>query len=191
MRIVSGSARGKKLVPFSGQKIRPTSDLIREAVFSSLFSRIGPLHGCRVLDLFAGTGAMGIEALSRGASFAIFVDNSIQAVQVIRKNLENCGFPEKAKIIHREVFDCWPQLHNEGPFDLIFLDPPYGKGLVEKTLKSILETELLAPQGILYAETPTVEGLPEEILPSMLLKKSRYGSTMVHLFQFSNEGGKN
>jgi 16S rRNA (guanine966-N2)-methyltransferase len=191
VRIVSGSARGKKLVPFSGQKIRPTSDRIREAVFSSLYSRMGSLQGCRVLDLFAGTGAMGIEALSRGASFAVFVDNSLQAVRVIRENLENCGFPEKARIIHREVFDSWQQLHEEGPFDVVFLDPPYGKGLIEKALKRLTETELLTPQGILYAETPVGEELPEEILPSMLFKKSRYGSTMVHLFQFSNEGGKN
>jgi 16S rRNA (guanine(966)-N(2))-methyltransferase RsmD len=190
VRIVSGSARGKKLVPFVGDKIRPTSDRIREAIFSSLSSRMGSLEGCSVLDLFAGTGALGIEALSRGASSATFVDNTIQAVRVIHKNLENCGFLERAGIIQKDVFECWPQLHEAGPFDVIFVDPPYGKGLVEKTVKIIAAEDILASQGILCLETPASETIPEKFFPLMLLKTSRYGSTRIFLFKASDEGDK-
>jgi len=190
VRIVSGSARGKKLVPFSGQKIRPTSDRIREAVFSSLFSRLGSLKGSRVLDLFAGTGAMGIEALSRGAAAVTFVDNSSQAVRIMRLNLENCGFLEKAIILHKEVHGSWPFLEEAGPFDLIFLDPPYGEGLVEKTIKTIAAKGLLAPKGILCVETAAEERIAEDCSPLSLYKTSRYGSTRIHFFQISDEGDK-
>jgi 16S rRNA (guanine(966)-N(2))-methyltransferase RsmD len=189
VRIVSGSARGKKLVPFSGQNIRPTSDRIREAVFSSLFSRLGPFQGRRVLDLFAGTGAMGIEALSRGASSATFVDNNNQAIRIIQKNLENCGLLEKAEVIHKNVFESWEQLLGAAPFDVIFLDPPYGQGLVEKTLKKIAETACLSQNGILCVETSSKETIGEDFYPLMLLKMTRYGSTQIYLFQVSNEGG--
>ena len=189
MRIVGGSARGKKLIPFSGQNIRPTSDRIREAVFSSLFSRMGPFQGRGVLDLFAGTGALGIEALSRGASCATFVDNNAQAIQIIRKNLVNCGFLEKARIIHNNVFESWQQLLEGAPFDIIFLDPPYGQGLVEKTLKKISDTNCLSQEGILCVETSAKEIIVEDFYPLLQLKKSRYGSTQIYLFQVSNEGG--
>jgi len=190
MRIISGTARGKKLVSFSGLKIRPTSDRVREAVFSSLFSRMGPLQGSKVLDLFAGTGAMGIEALSRGAAAAIFVDNSPQAAKVIRSNLENCGFLGKAAILQKEVQGSWPLLEEAGPFDVIFFDPPYGRGLVEKALKTITEKGLLAAEGILCVETPSDESFAEDFYPLSLVKTSNYGSTRILFFQISDERGR-
>jgi 16S rRNA (guanine(966)-N(2))-methyltransferase RsmD len=189
VRIVGGSARGKKLVPFSGQNIRPTSDRIREAVFSSLFSRMGSFQGYNALDLFAGTGALGIEALSRGASSATFVDNNAQAIKIIRENLVNCGLLEKARIIHNNVFESCQQLLEAAPFDIIFLDPPYGQGLVEKTLKKIAEINCLSQEGILCVETPAKEIIAEDFHPLLKLKTSRYGSTQIYLFQVSNEGG--
>lgn len=159
-------------------------------MFSSLFSRIGFLQGFRVLDLFAGSGAMGIEALSRGAMAAVFVDNSPQAIRVMRQNIENCGFSEQATIFQKDVLGCWPFVEESGPFDIIFLDPPYGKGLVAKALHAIKEKNLLKPEGLVCAETSAEETLEEDFHPLAGVKTCRYGATRMHFFQISDEGAE-
>ena len=151
---------------------------------------VGFLQGFRVLDLFAGSGAMGIEALSRGAMAAVFVDNSPQAIRVIRQNIENCGFSEQATIFQKDVWGCWPFLEDFGPFDIVFLDPPYGKGLVSKALHAIRGKNLLKPGGIVCAETSVEETLEEGFRPLVVVKTCRYGSTRVHFFKISDEGAE-
>lgn len=136
MRIVAGKFRGKQLDTPKTDAIRPTADRVREAVFSIIGSRIGPnLDGVHVLDLFAGTGAMGLEALSRGAAHCIFVDTGIAARGLIRGHIESFGLGGQTKLLKRDATDLGP-VERLKPADLVFADPPYGQGLGEKALIS-------------------------------------------------------
>ncbi|MFA5515528.1 MAG: 16S rRNA (guanine(966)-N(2))-methyltransferase RsmD [Desulfuromonadales bacterium] len=181
MRIVSGTAKGKNLASFTGRQIRPTSDRVRESIFNILYSHLGPCAGKSVLDLFAGTGAMAIEALSRGARRAVLVDSGQQAAQLIPANLRACRLDEKA-VFHRSgVLETLPRLKPER-FDLIFLDPPYGQGLAAGTIQAIADHDLLTPDGILCAETAREEEVPEQAGPLEWLQTRRYGATSVHFF---------
>ena len=135
MRVISGKLKGKRLFTLKGLDLRPTSDRVKEAIFDILQNSI---PGRKVLDLFAGTGAMGIEALSRGAKRAVFVEGSPQSLTVLYKNLEACRLQEQAEVLSREVQAGIKILSERGEtFDLIFLDPPYGKGLARKTLQAL------------------------------------------------------
>src|SRR5512139_301286 len=118
MRVIGGSARGRQLASFSGRDIRPTPDRVREALFSILYSKRGPLTGCTVLDLFAGSGALGIEALSRGARHVWFVDRSPQAIATIRQNLKRCRMADHATVITVDLRGALPELTAAGPFDV-------------------------------------------------------------------------
>ncbi len=150
MRIISGSCRGRKLTPIKGMDIRPTSDRIREAIFNILGPRVWQ---AQVLDLFAGTGALGLEALSRGAAHTVFVDRSDTACDVIRQNINRCRLMEQAIRIRQDLFAPWthPAMTSRR-FDLIFLDPPYGRGFVVKTLEHPFFPALLSENGIIIAE---------------------------------------
>src|SRR5215207_5808452 len=134
MRIVGGRLRGRALAGPGSDRVRPTSDRLRETIFNVLAHAYGdPVAGARVLDLFAGTGAMGLEALSRGASFALFVDDSAAARGLIRQNIEALGFGGQSRLFRRDATRLGPAAPN-APFSLVFCDPPYGKGLAEKAL---------------------------------------------------------
>ncbi|MDO3379994.1 16S rRNA (guanine(966)-N(2))-methyltransferase RsmD [Geoalkalibacter halelectricus] len=186
MRIISGAARGTRLATFSGKDIRPTSDRVREAIFSILYSRMGEFTGKRVLDLYAGTGALALEALSRGAQSAVLIDADRQAVRTIEANSRNCRLTQRIRILCGDVVTLTSRLTQEQPFDLIFIDPPYAKGLVERTLKNIADFSLLAPGGLLCAETSSREEVPATIVGTatrlVLADKRTYGSTSVHFF---------
>lgn len=183
VRIISGSAKGKRLAAFPGGTIRPTPDRVREAIFSILYSRVGSLEGKKVLDLFAGTGAMALEALSRGCRRAVLVDQSHQAARIIPANLKTCGFEEQATTyIRADVLQILPRLKHDGPFDLIFLDPPYGRDLVPMIVKSLFDLELLAPGGIVCAESARDDAVPETIGELARVDVRHYGSTSIHLF---------
>ena len=186
MRIISGSAKSKKLAGFSGSQIRPTSDRVREALFSILCSRIGTFEDKTVLDLFAGTGAMGLEALSRGAKTACLVDQGIQAAKVIAENAKTCNLQQKVHFLRGDVLKKLPEIAARGPFDLIFLDPPYDMGLVEATLKAIDELGLLRKTGIACAEASVQEDLPERTGNLTCILQRRYGSTLIGLFSPSD-----
>ncbi len=186
MRIISGTARGKRLASFDGGTIRPTPDRVREALFSILLSRLGTLQGKRVLDLFAGTGAMAIEALSRGAERAVLVENDPKAARLIAQNLQTCRLESRARLVRSDVLSALCRLA-EPPFDLIFLDPPYQAEYPEKTIAAICARQLLAPEGIVCAETAAAEDLPDTIGDLALDDRRRYGSTAIHLFTRSPE----
>lgn len=187
MRIIGGTARGRRLAPFAGQEIRPTPDRVREALFSILYSRHGAMAGCRVLDLFAGSGALGIEALSRGAAHAWFVDSARTAVGTVRENLERCGLLAKATIITGDVWTALPPLAGTGPFDLIFADPPYGREQAARLLEAIGRHGLLAADGVLSLETATADQVPAAAGGLHLADQRRYGSTVLHFYQASSE----
>jgi 16S rRNA (guanine966-N2)-methyltransferase len=152
MRIVGGSLRGRALAAPKSQAIRPTADRLREALFNILAHAYGdPVSGARVLDLFAGTGALGIEAASRGAAFALFVDDAAEARALLRENVAALGLGGTTRIFRRDATKLGP-VHPIEPFSLAFLDPPYGKGLAEKALTSACAGGWLAPDALVVVE---------------------------------------
>jgi 16S rRNA (guanine966-N2)-methyltransferase len=152
MRVVGGRLKGRTLASPSSQAIRPTADRLRESLFNILIHAYGdPIDGARVLDLFAGTGALGIEAVSRGAAFALFVDNGAEARALLRNNVESLGLGGVTKVFRRDASDLGPA-HPVEPFSLVFLDPPYGKKLAEKALASLRDGGWLTPGAILVVE---------------------------------------
>src|SRR5437870_776765 len=159
MRIVGGRLRGRALAAPKSQAIRPTADRLRESLFNILVHAYGdPVDGARVLDLFAGTGALGIEAISRGARFALFVDNGTEARALLRNNVESLGLGGVTKVFRRDACDLGPA-HPVEPFSLVFLDPPYGKGLAEKALLSLRDGGWLTPGAMLVVEEAKAAGV--------------------------------
>ncbi len=150
MRVIAGSARRLILKTPKGLSTRPTSDKVKETLFNIIQ---GDLYGVSFLDLFAGSGGIGIEALSRGASSCVFVDDSKEAVKCIMQNLENTGFSEKSKVISTDVLSSMGYLKDLGSFDIIFMDPPYDKGYVKKTLYEISGYGLLKDEGLIIVES--------------------------------------
>ena len=152
MRVVGGRLKGRNIVAPTSRDIRPTADRLRESVFNILTHAYDdPVAGARVLDLFAGTGALGIEAVSRGAKFALFVDDGAQARALLRRNTESLGLGGATRIFRRDATRLGPA-HPIAPFGLVFLDPPYGKGLAEKALVSARDGGWLTPDALIVVE---------------------------------------
>src|SRR6476619_7522754 len=149
MRVVGGRLRGRNLAAPASRDIRPTADRLRESVFNILIHAYDdPIDGARVLDLCAGTGALGIEAISRGAGFALFVDNGAEARALLRNNVEALGLGGVTKVYRRDAADLGPA-HPMEPFSLVFIDPPYGKGLADKALVSLRDGGWLTAGALL------------------------------------------
>lgn len=153
MRIVGGTLRGRTLATPDHEGLRPTSDRVRESVFNILAHGIAgfDLSGCRVVDLFAGTGALGLEALSRGAGYCLFVEETAEARALIRRNVETFGLTGVTRIFRRDATDLGPA-GNMTAFDIAFLDPPYGRGLADKALSSLITGGWLAPGAAVVVE---------------------------------------
>jgi 16S rRNA (guanine966-N2)-methyltransferase len=152
VRVVGGSLRGRTLVAPKSKLIRPTADRLRESLFNILAHAYGdPITGARVLDLFAGTGALGIEALSRGAAFALFVDDGAEARALTRENVAVLGLGGVSRIFRRDATKLGPA-HPVEPFALVFLDPPYGQGLAEIALASARSGGWLLPDALIIVE---------------------------------------
>jgi len=183
MRVISGTARGRRLSTFKGRNIRPTSDRVREALFSILQSRIGSFSGAAVLDLFSGSGALAIEALSRGAEVAYLVEKAQSSVQVIRDNLTLCKFSDRAHLVVNDAVKALGTFKPQS-FDIIFLDPPYGQGLANKALQEIERLQLLKEDGVVCAETGANECLEGPFDTLKQIDQRRYGSIMVSLYGF-------
>jgi 16S rRNA (guanine966-N2)-methyltransferase len=152
MRIVGGRLRGRALAAPKSQAIRPTADRLRESLFNILVHAYGePVTGARVLDLFAGTGALGLEALSRGAAFALFVDDAAEARALLRENVAALGLGGATRIFRRDAAKLGPA-HPLEPFTLAFLDPPYGQGLAERALAAARSGGWLVPGALVIVE---------------------------------------
>jgi 16S rRNA (guanine966-N2)-methyltransferase len=152
MRIVGGRLRSRPIAGPKGERLRPTADRLRESLFNILAHAYGdPVAGARVLDLFAGTGALGIEAVSRGAAYAQFVDDGVEARALLRDNVESLGLGGVTRIFRRDATKLGPA-HPLEPFSLAFLDPPYGKSLAEKALVSAREGGWLVPGALIVVE---------------------------------------
>ena len=184
MRIIAGSCRGIALASVgkgdAGAHLRPTTDRVRESLFNVLAGgKFGdPITDARVLDLFAGTGALGLEALSRGAATACFVDDGRKAQSLIKQNIKITKQTDVARLIARDATRL-PD-NTEPPFDLIFLDPPYGKGLGSKALISAKAGGWIAPEALVVFEESTAQPAPEGFA---LLDQRRYGDTHVSFLE--------
>lgn len=178
MRVIAGSARGIRLATPEGMKTRPTIERVKEAVFSSVHFQ---LPGMRVLDLFAGTGQMGIEALSRGAREAVFVDHRMEAISLVRENLRRAGLQAQAQT-HCVDFETFLRA-GHGAFDLILLDPPYTEKILENALKIISEIDILANDGIIITERPADKPLEGAYHGLIRQKDRRYGTVCITAFR--------
>jgi len=175
MRVITGNARGKKLLAPAGLDTRPTSEKVKEAIFSIIQFDI---EGRHVLDLFAGSGQMGIEALSRGAFSCVFVDADRKAVDIVRKNIAHCNFDQQSEVLCADGVAALSRMR-KGRFGLIFLDPPYNGTLLENALLKICTLDLLAQGGIIICETEVGKTLPQLPEGYKILKEYRYGRTAV------------
>ena len=174
MRVITGIARGRRLKTPEGMDIRPTTDNVKESVFNILQFDI---EGRRVLDLFAGTGQLGIECLSRGAKEVVFIDQSRDAVKIVKENLKACGF--SAPVLQQDALS---YLNNCGNFDLIFVDPPYDAGLYKPVLEKINSIDILSEGGIILCESRRETQLPEMRPPYRKRKEYRYGKVKLCLY---------
>lgn len=175
MRVTTGFAKGKKLETLSGQNVRPTPARIKEAVFSMIQFQV---EGRRFLDLFAGSGQMGIEALSRGAAQAVFVDSRRESIDVIKRNLTVTQLEKNAKVVNAEAVSFLQTV--DKPFDLAFLDPPYGTDMLQKVLP--LVAEKMNKGGRIICESPQNEQLPEKIGDFVLDRIYHYGKININTY---------
>ena len=178
MRVITGFARGRRLKELEGMETRPTTDRVKEGMFSALQFEI---EGRKVLDLFAGTGQLGIECLSRGAASAVFVDRRADAVKLIRENLRLTELEDRARVVAGDSMEYLKSIRE--PFDIIFLDPPYAAGLLEPAIAHIAKFDILAPHGIIAAEHPAARVLPALAPPYRLHRTYRYGKIALTLYR--------
>ncbi len=175
MRVISGTAGGKKLKTPEGMDIRPSTDMVKESLFNIIQFDI---EGRRVLDLFAGTGQLGIECLSRGAKEVVFVDKSRNSVNIVKENLKTCGF--KAEVYNMDSLE---YLKNCGKFDIILIDPPYNSDLYAQALKIINLVDILSDGGIIVCESERSKVLPDMDLPYKRGKVYNYGKVKLNFYK--------
>ncbi len=174
MRVITGSARGRRLKTLEGLETRPTAERVKEGVFNILQFQ---LADSRVLDLFAGTGQMGIEALSRGAERAVFVDSRRQAAALVRENLAATGLGDRASVVCGEALAYLRSVRER--FDVIFIDPPYAAGLWESALSAISQFDILSDHGIIVCESPAQREMPERVGRCVQYRTYRYGTVKI------------
>lgn len=185
LRIIGGELRGKKLNSIRGTAIRPTADRLREAMFNILSFA---LKDAVVLDLFAGTGALGIEALSRGAKSAVFVDNNMEAVSVIERNIRSCGFDDRTNIIRWDIKKNLNCLKDKEPvFDLVFVDPPYQQRVVIPALFNLHRSKSLLKGARIVVEHSHMEEVPKGFTAFETIDQRRYGKTLVSFLNYVYE----
>lgn len=180
MRIITGSKRGKKLAALEGEQVRPTTDRVKEALFNILQFTI---EGRRFLDLFAGSGQIGLEALSRGAAEAVFVDSLRDSIRVVEQNVKAAGFEDRSRIVQAD-FAAFLRGNRE-KFDIAFLDPPYNTGLLEQALP--MAAEHMNPGGLILCEHPRQEELPEQAGSFSKFRSYRYGKIALTSYRLNRE----
>ena len=178
MRVITGKARGVQLKTPQGMLTRPTSDRVKEALFSIINFE---LPGAAVLDLFGGTGQLGIEAMSRGAKSAVFVDAREDACKLIRENLKRTKLEQNTKVVRSDYLDYLSRCREK--FDIIFLDPPYAEVFLENSLKRITEIDILESNGIIVTERPVGKELPWEYAGYTRSKDYKYGNTVLTIYR--------
>lgn len=184
MRVIGGSAKGRALFTPSSSRIRPTADRVKEALFSILYSRFGSFSNLSVLDIFSGTGSLGIEALSRGAGKSTFIDCHAESIRLARRNLELTGFAGSSFLLQMDAVKAVELLSVQGElFDIILVDPPYiERELLEKVVCSLADAKIMAPEAVIAIETDKQSALN---IPGSLRLSSRrvYGDTVIWLLE--------
>ena len=178
MRVIAGSARGCRLKELEGMETRPTTDRVKESLFNIIQFDI---EGRKILDLFAGTGQLGIECLSRGAQSAVFVDRRADAVKLIRDNLKATSLAERGRVVSGDSMEYLKTVRET--FDIILLDPPYEAGLLDPAISHIAKFDILSPHGIIVAEHPANMVLPALEAPYRLHRTYRYGKIALTLYR--------
>ncbi len=176
MRVITGSAKGKRLVTPEGRDVRPTPERVKEGLFSALQFDI---EGRRVLDLFAGSGQLGIEALSRGADSAVLVDSSAVSVKTAKRNIEACGFEDRARVIQSDYASFCAMCNDT--FDIVFLDPPYNEGLLMPAVKAVLP--LVSDYGFVVCEHPPEVKVEESVGGFCVWRSYRYGKVLITIYR--------
>jgi len=182
MRIISGKLKGRKLAFFSGTAIRPTSNLIREAIFNILSSSV---NNANVLDLFSGTGALGLEALSRGASRSVFIDTHKNALALIARNLRSCGIDRRNLIFRCNIIknlNCLKTI--DVRFSLVFMDPPYNLKMVKPALFNLCHSDCLQPGACVVVEHALTETIPIHFDALKVFDRRKYGKTLVSFLEY-------
>lgn len=183
MRIIAGNFKGRKLLAVAGKTTRPTSGKVREAIFDIC----GPqIRGARVADLFAGTGAFGLEALSRGAHSAVFVESDPRAIEVIRKNIAACRVEDQSTILRRDILrgDLGSLMAHGFVFDLVFMDPPYRQNALAPALQNLANSRVLARGATVIIEHAAADRLPEDMEGFEVSDRRRYGKTLVSFLSY-------
>lgn len=185
MRIISGKARGTKLYTLEGENTRPTLDRVKESIFNILQ---GKIEGAQILDLFSGSGAIGLEFLSRGAERAVLCDKSKEAINIIKKNIEKTHMEERAQVINTDFENCLEKLKNE-QFDIIYLDPPYKTTYILQSLEKIIQLNIAKKESQIIIETDDAERIEKEIenLNIEIIDKRKYGRATIIFLHLKNK----
>ena len=176
MRVITGTARGRRLVTLEGDDVRPTTDKVKESLFNIIQFDV---EGSLFLDLFAGCGQIGIEALSRGARQAVFVDKSKKSIDVIKQNLKTTGFEKNASVVNSDSLAFLSRRAEK--YDIVFIDPPYLTGLLQDALERVVPC--MIESGIIICESPVKDELPEKVGKFEVFKKYSYGKTMLTTYR--------
>ncbi len=180
MRVIAGELRGRKLQELEGMNIRPTSDRVKESLFNMLGTRV---YDSEFLDLFAGTGGIGIEAYSRGAAKIVFIDESTKSIQVLKGNLEKLKVEQRVEVYNTDYVNAIHKLSQEGRgFDIIFVDPPYLKGFAQNALSHISDKGILKEEGMVIIEHDIQDDMPEAAGSLQLQRQKKYGNTMLSFY---------
>jgi 16S rRNA (guanine966-N2)-methyltransferase len=189
MRIITGIAKGRKIKAPSGMDTRPTLDRVKESIFDILACKI---EGKNILDLFAGTGNLGLEAISRGANKCVFVENNRDTYKILQENVTSLGFQKECELYNRDSFTSLKFFHNNNnTFDIIFLDPPYGKGYIEKAISVIDGEDLLNDDGIIVCEYDEKDLIPDTVGKIRSYRTEKYGRVKISLFTQGGDHDKN
>ena len=181
MRIIAGEYKGRMLDFPKNVDVRPTQDRVREALFNVIAPQI---QGKLVLDLFAGSGSLGIEAISRGAKKATFVENNLKCIHIIKKNIEKVAIESKTAILKMDVFKALGTFDEKGDiFDIVFLDPPYYKELPKKALIMLSQYDILSPTNTIVIEHFKKDNIPENINNILIYNQKKYGDTVLSFFR--------
>lgn len=185
LRVISGSAKGHGLKTVKGGTTRPTSDKVKGALYNIIAAYV---EGSTVLDVFAGTGSLGIEALSRGAASAVFFDKSPICCGIIKDNLQHTKLADKALVYNVDYAAGIKKVHQEGhKFDIIIMDPPYNKNFIQEALKLLTINDIIVDDGIIIAEHSTMDKLPESCGKLKVIDTRKYGDTMITIYKDGSE----